>query len=131
MADNTINAGKPPGARRSPFRLLWPIGLGLLVGSALYAGYGYWTHHKAQQAMADAAGDADMAKPTADECAIARVALSAVHTAGADKAWRTAAGVSEMSLAPYSKVVNPADVAGYADDEDDKLRNKAAVDWRW
>ena len=131
MTNNASNAGKPAGARRSPFRLLWPIGLGLLVGSALYGGYMYWSHHRAQQALADAPGDADMAEPTADECAIARAALTAVHTAGSDKAWQKGAGVSEMSLAPYSKVINPADVAGYTDDEADNLRSKAGADWHW
>jgi hypothetical protein len=127
MTDNPTGAGR----RRSPFRLLWPIGLGLLVGSALYGGYEYWTHHKTQQALADAPGDEDMAKPTADECAIARAALSAVHAAGSDKAWQKGAGVTEMSLAIYSKVINPADVAGYTDDEADNLRSKAGADWRW
>jgi len=131
MTDNTTNAAKPAGARRSPFRLLWPIGLGLLVGSALYGGYIYWTQHKAQQALADAPGDADMAKPAADECAIARAALAAAHAAKSDKAWQAGAGVQEMSLAIYSKVINPADVAGYTDDEADNLRSKAGADWRW
>jgi hypothetical protein len=131
MTNDTTNAAKPPGARRSPFRLLWPIGLGLLVGSALYGGYMYWTHHKAQQALADAPGDEDMAKPAAEECAIARAALAAIHGAGSDKAWQKGAGVSEMSLAIYSKVINPADVAGYTDDEADNLRSKAGADWRW
>ena len=128
MTNNTTNAARP---RRSLFRLLWPIGLGLLVGSALYGGYIYWTQHKAQQALADAPGDEDMAKPTADECAITRAALATVHATKSDKAWQTGAGVSEVSLAIYSKVINPADVAGYTDDEADNLRSKAGADWRW
>jgi hypothetical protein len=36
-----------------------------------------------------------------------------------------------MSLAVYSKVINPADVSGYSDDEADNLRSKSAADWRW
>ena len=122
---------QPPGGRRSPFRLLMPIAFGLLVGSAVYGGYYFWTHHKAQQALADAPGDADMAKPTADECAIARAALTAIHAAGSDKAWRTGAGETENSLVAESKVINPADVSGFTDDEADNLRAKSAADWRW
>ena len=131
MPDSQASGPRPAGPKRSPFRLLAPIGLGLLVGSALYGGYYYWTHQQAQQALADAPGDTDMAKPAAEECAIARSALTAVHAAGADRTWQTGAGVSEMSLATYSKVINPADVAGYSDDEADNLRSKAAADWRW
>ncbi len=129
--DNSAKTGRSAGPRRSPFQILVPIALGLLVGSALYGGYLYWSHHKSQRPLADAPGDADMAKPTADECAIARVALHAIQDAGADKAWRQGAGVTEMSLAPASKVINPADVSGYSDDEADNLRGKAAADWRW
>ncbi|HXQ15822.1 MAG TPA: hypothetical protein VN814_14490 [Caulobacteraceae bacterium] len=129
--EKPTGAGRPAAPRRSPFRLLAPIALGLVVGSALYGGYEYWSHHKSQQALADAPGDADMAKPTADECAIARAALHAIHVTGADKAWQSGAGVSEMSLGAYSKVINPADVSGYSDDEADNLRSKSAADWRW
>jgi hypothetical protein len=129
--DNPTNLGKSAGPKRSPFRLLVPIALGLVVGSALYGGYMYWSKHKSQPALADAPGDADMAKPAANECAIARAALAAVHAAGADKAWQTGAGVQEMSLAADSKVINPVDVPGYSDDEADDLRSKAAADWRW
>jgi len=126
------NAGKPATPRPSPFRLLAPIGLGVAVGSVLYFGFQYFAHQKAQQqAAASAQGDADMAKPTADECAIARAAIAAVHAAGSDKAWQAAAGVHEMSLAAYSKVINTADVAGFTDDEARNLRSKAAADWRW
>jgi hypothetical protein len=122
-------SGRP---RSSPFQLLAPIALGLVVGSALYAGYMYWAHHTAQQkALAAAPGDADMAKPAPEECAIARAALTAVHAAGADKAWRTHAAADEMSLATHSKVINPVDVPGYTDAEADDLRGKAAADWRW
>lgn len=120
------------GPRASPFRHLVPIALGLLVGSALYFGFMYVSHQKSQQQAAVAAqGDADMAKPAADECLIARAALTAIHAAGADQAWETAGGVKEMSLASYSKVINPADVSGYTDEEADNLRSKSAADWRW
>jgi hypothetical protein len=112
-------------------RLLATIVAGLLVGSALYGGYMFWTHHKAQQALVDAPGDEDMAKPAAEECAIARAALASIHAAGSDKTWQKGVGVTEMSLAPYSKVINPADVAGYTDEEADNLRSKATADWRW
>jgi hypothetical protein len=126
------NTEKPAGPKRSPFRHLVPITFGLIVGSALYGGYQYLSHQQSRaQALAAAAGDADMAKPAADECAVARAALTAIHAAGADKAWQTGAGVHEMSLADDSKVINPADVAGYSDDEADNLRSKAAADWRW
>ncbi|HZZ89471.1 MAG TPA: hypothetical protein VFE13_14165 [Caulobacteraceae bacterium] len=126
------NTGKTSAARPSPFRHLVPIAAGLGVGSVLYFGYQYFAHQKAQQQAAVAAqGDADMAKPTADECAIARVALTAVRATGSDKTWQAAAGVHEMSLATYSKVINTADVAGFTDDEARNLRSKAAADWRW
>jgi hypothetical protein len=126
------NSGKSAGPRPSPFRLLVPIALGLGVGSVLYFGFQYLAHQKAQQqAAATAQGDADMAKPTTDECAIARTVLTAVHAAGSDKAWKNAAGVREMTLAAHSKVINTADVAGFTDDEARNLRSKAAADWRW
>src|SRR5579864_6078677 len=86
VTDQTPNpAGpkKPTGPRASPMRFLWPIALGLAVGSAIYYGYGWWSHRApAQQAAADAPGDPDLDKPTADECAMARLAASAVHAAG-------------------------------------------------
>ena len=109
-----------------------PIALGLAVGSALYYGYTYWSQHKTQeQALTAATGDPTMAKPAADECQVARAALAAIHAAGADKAWLKGVGQDEISLAAGSKVINPADVAGYTDEEADNLRGKAAADWRW
>jgi len=109
-----------------------PIALGLAVGSALYYGYTYWSQHKTQeQALTAATGDPTMAKPAADECQVARAALAAIHAAGADKAWLKGVGQDEISLAADSKVINPADVAGYTDEEADNLRGKAAADWRW
>ncbi len=130
--DNQTGAVKPAAPRPSPFRHLVPIALGLLTGSVLYGGFMYLSHQKSQQQAAVAAqGDADMARPAADECQIARAALTAIHAAGSDKAWQTAGGVKEMSLASYSKVINPADVSGYTDEEADNLRSKSAADWRW
>ena len=109
-----------------------PIALGLGVGSALYFGFMYWSHQQSQrQALTAAQGDPAMAKPTAEECAIARAALTAIHAARTDKTWLTGAGADEMTLATDSKVINPADVAGYTDEEADDLRGKAAADWRW
>jgi hypothetical protein len=132
QSDKPAKPGRPAGPKRSPFRLLAPIALGLVVGSALYGGYYYWSHQQSrQQALAAAQGDADMARPTAEECAIARAALSAIHAGRAEKAWQTGAGVSEMSLGTDSKVINPVDVAGYSDEEADNLRSKSAADWRW
>jgi hypothetical protein len=128
--DNSTDTGKPAGPKRSPFQILAPIALGLVVGSALYAGYFIWSHYNHHQAPAEAPGDADMAKPAPDECAIARAALHTIRVTGADKAWQTGAGVSEMSLATYSKVINPADVSGYSDDEADNLRSKSAAEGR-
>ena len=104
--NDPTNAGKSAAPRPSPMRHLGPIVLGLAAGSALYFGYMYWSHHHSQQsAAAEAPGDPDMAKPTADECAIARAALAAIHTAGSDKAWRTGAGVTAMSRA---RAIGPA-----------------------
>jgi hypothetical protein len=126
------SARKPTGPRPSPFRLLVPIALGLAAGSLIYFGYLYWSHRDAQQqAAVAAAGDPDMDKPSADECAMARAVASAVHAAGDDKRWEAGAGVTTMSLGAHSKVINPADWAGFADDEADNLHSKAAADWRW
>ena len=73
-----------------------------------------------------------MAKPTADECAIAQ------RGADRDPRRRLRQGLADGRAAsprcrwpPHSKVINPADVAGYTDDEADNLRGKAAADWRW
>jgi hypothetical protein len=132
MTYPSTGEGKRARPRRSPFQLLMPIALGLAVGSALYYGYSYWSQHKSQdQALAAAAGDPTLAKPSPEECQVARAALAAIHAAGADKAWLKGVGQDDISLAADSKVINPADVAGYTDDEADNLRGKAAADWRW
>jgi hypothetical protein len=113
-------------------RFVVPIALGLVVGSAIYFGYIWWSHQKAgAQAVADAPGDADLDKPTAEECAMARAAAAAVHAAGDDKRWEAGAAQTTMSLVAHSKVINPADFAGFADDEAASLNSKAAGDWRW
>jgi len=113
-------------------RFVAPIALGLVVGSAIYFGYIWWSHHKgAAQAVADAPGDPDLDKPTADECAMSRAAAAAVHAAGEDKRWEAGAGQTTMSLVAHSKVVNPADFAGFGDDETASLNSKAPGDWRW
>ena len=133
MTDPTSGAaGKPKAPRASPSRFVVPIVLGLVVGSAIYFGYQWWAHRgpPGQPAVA-LAGDPDLDKPSADECAMARAATSAVHAAGDDKRWEAGAGVSGMSLDDHSKVVNPADFAGFTDDESANLNAKAPADWRW
>jgi hypothetical protein len=118
-----------PKPARSPLSALTPLVLGVVAGCAAFAGYYWWSHNRSAEAAA-ATGDADAPKPAADECAIARAALGAIHAAGADQAWRKAAGGGPISLLAASKVINPADVPGYTDDEADDLRGKTAVDWR-
>ncbi|MGH6956951.1 MAG: hypothetical protein ACREEW_09850 [Caulobacteraceae bacterium] len=113
-------------------RLIAPIALGLAAGTAAFIGYRFSTHHAAQQqALAAAAGDPDMAKPSAAECAVAEAAASAVHVAGEDRRWEASAGVKTVSLGAHSRVINPADVDGYTDAEADDLRSKGIADWRW
>jgi hypothetical protein len=113
-------------------RLVWPIALGLLAGSAIYFGYQWWTHRGPAPQPAEAlAGDPDLAKPAADDCAMARAAASAVHAAGDDKQWEAGAGVENLTLAAHSKVFNTADFAGISDDEATNLNGKAPGDWRW
>jgi hypothetical protein len=114
-------------------RFVLPIALGLVAGSAVYYGYQWWSHRdtRAQQPAEALAGDADLDKPAADECAMARAAASAVHAAGDDKRWEAGAGVTTMSLGDHSKVINPADYAGITDDEAANLNSKAPADWRW
>ena len=120
------------GQRASAIRLVTPAVLGLAAGSAIYFGYMWWTHQAAaRQAAVAAAGDPDMDKPTAEECAMARAAASAVHASGDDRRWEAGAGVDTMSLGAHSKVINAGDFAGFTDDEADNLRGKAAADWRW
>lgn len=112
--------------------LIVSIGLGLVVGSAIYYGYQWWTHRDTHaQPPAALAGDADLAKPAADDCAMARAAASAVHAAADDKRWEAGAGVTSMSLGDHSKVINPADFASISDDEGDNLNSKPPADWRW
>jgi hypothetical protein len=125
--------GKRPATRRpSPMRFVLPIALGLVVGSVLYYGYTWWSQHKGgAQAAADAPGDADLDKPAADECAMARAAAAAVHAAGDDKRWEAGAAQTTMSLGAHSKVINTADFAGFGDDESASLNAKAPADWRW
>jgi hypothetical protein len=112
-------------------RLLMPIVLGLAVGSAIYGGYYYVTHQNAEQkALAAAPPDSALAKPSVEECAVARAALTALHAAGSDTGWRKAADAQTMTLEANTRVVNPTDVAGYSDDEAEDLRGKVAADWR-
>jgi hypothetical protein len=113
-------------------RFVLPIALGLVVGSILYYGYTWWSQHKGgAQAAADAPGDADLDKPAADECAMARAAAAAIHAAGDDKRWEAGAAQTTMSLGAHSKVINTADFAGFGDDESASLNAKAPADWRW
>jgi cbb3-type cytochrome oxidase subunit 3 len=129
----TPPTGRKPGPRGSPVRLVLPIVLGLIVGSIIYYGYIWFTHRQSgQQQPAEAqAGDADLDKPAADECAMAKAAATAVHAAGDDKRWEAGANVTSLSLGDHSKVVNPADFAGFSDDEAANLQAKAGADWRW
>jgi hypothetical protein len=126
---STGGAGLTSGPRASPLRYLWPAMLGLVLGTASFAGYVYWTQGQARQ-VAERVADPAVAKPAADECAIAQAALSAIHASGDDKRWRASVRDSTMTLTARSHVINPADVPGYADDEADNLRGKVAADWR-
>jgi hypothetical protein len=124
-------ADQPKTSRGSPMRHAAPIVLGLAVGSALYGAYDFVSQQNAEQkALAAAPPDSFMAKPSAEECAVARAALTALHAAGSDTAWRTAADARTMTLEAHTRVVNPTDVAGYSDDEGEDLRGKRAADWR-
>lgn len=126
-------ARKPAAPRTAPSRLVLPIVLGLVAGSAIYFGYTSWSHRQGPQPQPAAAlaGDPDMDKPAADECATAKAAVNAVHAAGDDKRWEAGAGVASISLGDHSKVVNPADYAGFTDDESANLQAKPGADWRW
>ncbi len=84
-----------------------------------------------QQKAVESTGDPELARPTAEECQIARAAVTAVHAAGEDARWRSAPGAIDMSLRTHSQVVNPADLPGYGDDEEADLLGKAPGDWRW
>src|SRR6185437_1616248 len=134
MADQTPSpATKPAKPSSSPMRFVVPIVLGLVVGSAIYFGYQWWAHRGAstQQPAEALAGDPDLAKPAADDCAMAKAAASAVHTAGDDKQWEAGAGVTGITLGDHSRVINPADFAGISDDVTTNLNSKAPADWRW
>jgi hypothetical protein len=128
MADHHA---KPAAARRSPIDLAWPIALGLLLGTATFGGYIYWSHAQAKHTLAAAPPDPQLAKPSADECAIARTALTAVHAARDEARWRAVSGVATIALRTRSEMVNPIDYPGFSDDEADDLRAKSAADWRW
>ena len=115
-------------------RFVVPIVFGLIFGSIIYFGYQWWTHRGAsstQQPAEALAGDPDLAKPAADDCAMAKAAASAVHTAGDDKQWESGSGVTSITLGDHTKVINPADYAGINDDETNNLNSKAPGDWRW
>lgn len=135
MTDQTpgpTNGKKPAAPQRSPMRFVVPIVFGLIAGSIVYYGYQWWSHRGAHtQPPVALAGDPDLAKPGADDCAMARAAASAAHAAGDDKRWETGANVTSISLDDHSKVINPADFAGISDDESANLNSKAPADWRW
>jgi hypothetical protein len=128
-------SGKGSSGRPSPFRHLAPLALGLVAGSVIFYGayyaYGIWSHRQAQAQALATPGDPNMAKPSPGECAVALAALASIHASGADARWRADSKVKQMSLATDSKVINPADVSGYSDEESDDLRDKPAADWRW
>jgi hypothetical protein len=130
-ADRSKRAVKRAGGQASPGRFVLPMALGLILGTATFAGYLFWSRINTQHALEAAPGDPDMAKPSAGECAIAQAALTAIHASGDDTRWRAAAAVKAMSLRAASQTINPSDVPGYGDEEAEDLRGKTAVDWRW
>jgi hypothetical protein len=126
-----LTSAKPrPEPHRGPLRFAVPVILGVVLGSAAFGGYVFWSQGKAQH-VAETVGEADMAKPAADECAIARAALAAIHASGDDARWPASVGATAMTLKTYSPRVNPVDVPGFSDEEADNLRSKTTADWRW
>lgn len=107
---------------------MWPLLAGLALGT-LAAGYLFWSRGEAQH-LAETVGDPGMPRPAAEECAIARAAMSAIHSAGDDGRWIAASGWKTMTLRAHSQVVNPSDLPGYSDDEADDARVKPKADWR-
>jgi len=102
--------------------------LGVVLGTAA-AGYIFWSRWHDQHA-AETTADPDVAKLPAQECAIAKAALTAVHAAGDDTRWTAAVKATQMTLRAHSLVVNPVDIPGYTDDEADDVRAKPQGDWR-
>jgi hypothetical protein len=100
--------------------------LGIALGTAV-GGYLFWSHGQAQH-VGETATDPGLDKPTPEECAIARSALTAMHASGDDAGWRASLG--PLTLKARSQGINPVDVPGYADDEADNLRGKTIADWR-
>jgi hypothetical protein len=134
MADHLARseAAKRASARRSPIGFVWPIVLGLALGTATFGGYVYWTHVQTQRTLETAPADPQLAKPSQGECAIAREALIAIHASGDDARWRSGVGVATIALRTRSEVINPIDFPGYyGDDEAENLRSTSAADWRW
>jgi hypothetical protein len=127
---STSAGGLTSATRRGPMAYFWPTILGLAFGTAVYAGYSSWTGAKQKAAVA-ATGDPDLAKPTAQECAIARAAISAVHASGDDKRWIASVGEQSITLEERSHVANLVNAPGITDEEADDLRHKGAADWRW
>jgi hypothetical protein len=128
MANEGRGRKRMPGA--APVNFVGPVILGLVLGSAAFGGYLYWSGAKARQAQEAAPGDPSLAKPTADECAIVRAVLSDAHASGKDAKWRATYKAGAMSLRPRSQVVNPTGKSGYTDEEVENLRGKGATDWR-
>ena len=105
--------------RRRPRRHHGRPGLAALVLSNLHA-----------QRVAETVGDAGLPKPAAEECAIARAAMTAIHTSGDAARWMTGVVATTMTLKAHSQVVNPSDFPDYSDDEADDARGKVEADWR-
>jgi hypothetical protein len=95
----------------------------VMIAAAMAAGC-------SQQKVADSPGDPDLAKPSADECQIARAAIAAIHLEGRDARWRSSGSIN-MSVRANSQVINPADFLAYNDDEEADLLGKGPADWRW
>src|SRR5579871_4082255 len=111
----------------SPSRLVLPLLLGFLAGTAAFAGYLYWSNQRSQRA-AETATEPGLAKPDPADCRIVQAALAAIHASGDDVRWRASLG--PLTLKSRSQGINPVDVPGYTDDEADNLRGKISADWR-
>jgi hypothetical protein len=128
--DHSARGAKAKGGT-NPDQFVVPIIIGLVLGVLSFAGYIWKSSSDEHHAALVAPGDPSLDKPSAAECAIAQAALTAIHKAGSDTAWQTAAAVKTMSLKAHSQIVNPVDVKGFTDPEADDLRAKSPADWRW
>ncbi|MFI4974842.1 MAG: hypothetical protein ACHP84_09920 [Caulobacterales bacterium] len=109
---------------------VWPL---ILLGVLLLAaaiGYAIWADWHDKQ-LAESVGAAELAKPSATECAVARAVIGQLHADGEDAAVARRFGPSGQRMRLRELAISPAGLPGLSDDEVRDAASRGDGDWRW